>query len=129
MRIPLVLAVIVAIAALAPSQGGKESFREQQLQYGRVRMSAKEKDEVLRRKFNDKSLAYPSHMVLFRAFKKEGLLEMWLRMSAANLMSLFGLTKFVRPPAHSGRSADSVTSKFPRASICWTGSIPKVISS
>lgn len=77
MRVSFVLALIVALAAPSPSSGGKESFREQQLQYARVRTSAREKDEILRRKFNDKNLAYPPHAVLFRAFKKEGLLEMW----------------------------------------------------
>ena len=77
MRFPFILALIVAVAAPSSTHGGKQSFREQQLQYARVRTSAKEKDEILRRKFNDKILAYPPHAVLFRAFKKEGLLEMW----------------------------------------------------
>lgn len=53
------------------------SFRDQQWKYPRVRTAAKEKDEVLRQRFKEKSLNYPPKHILFRAFKKEAVLELW----------------------------------------------------
>jgi murein L,D-transpeptidase YafK len=53
------------------------SFRDQQWKYPRVRTASKEKDEVLRQRFKEKSLNYPPSRILLRAFKKEGVLELW----------------------------------------------------
>jgi murein L,D-transpeptidase YafK len=54
-----------------------KSFREQQIQYPRVRMAAKEKDDALRQMFAGRKLPYPPRAILFRAFKKEAELELW----------------------------------------------------
>jgi murein L,D-transpeptidase YafK len=53
------------------------SFREQQLKFPRVRVASKEKDAALRQLFAERNLAYPPHAILFRAFKKEAVLELW----------------------------------------------------
>lgn len=64
------------------------SFREQQLRYPRVRQAAKEKDEVLRRMFNEKKLSYPPKEILFRAFKQEAQLELWATNEAGSSYTL-----------------------------------------
>jgi len=71
----LPLAVFLLGSASTPQQ--VSSFREQQLQFSRVRTAAKEKDDALRRMFEEKNLSYPPRAILFRAFKKEAQLELW----------------------------------------------------
>jgi murein L,D-transpeptidase YafK len=64
---------------LAIPSGAQEpkSFRETQWKYPRVRAASKEKDEVLRQRFKEKTLAYPPRAILLRAFKQEAVLELW----------------------------------------------------
>jgi murein L,D-transpeptidase YafK len=54
-----------------------KSFRDMQWKYPRVRTASKEKDEVLRKRFKEKGLAYPPRAILLRAFKQEAVLELW----------------------------------------------------
>jgi murein L,D-transpeptidase YafK len=70
------LLTFLAVPTTAPQEG--KSFREQQSVFPRVRVAAKEKDEVLRKRFAQKGLHYPPDSILLRAFKKEGLLELWV---------------------------------------------------
>src|SRR6266481_5706693 len=53
------------------------SFRDQQIQFPHVRIAAKEKDDALRRMFEQKRISYPPRAILFRAFKREAQLELW----------------------------------------------------
>jgi murein L,D-transpeptidase YafK len=72
----LPLAVFLLGSAATPQQ--VSSFREQQLRFSRVRTAAKQKDAALRRMFEEKKLTYPPRAILFRAFKKEAQLELWV---------------------------------------------------
>lgn len=65
-----------------------KSFREQQLQFSRVRTAAKEKDETLRVMFAEKKLDYPPQAILLRAFKKEAQLELWAKGKSSGGYSL-----------------------------------------
>lgn len=83
-RIVIVLAALAAgTACLAPraqqgnAQRERDSIRRQQLHYPRVRTAVEEKDAVLRRMVEAKGLVYPPRAILLRAFKKEGVLELW----------------------------------------------------
>src|SRR5580692_6757107 len=82
----LPLAVFLLCSAAAPQQ--VSSFREQQLQFSRVRTAAKEKDDALRRMFEEKKLSYPPRAILFRAFKKEAQLELWASDKARGPLTL-----------------------------------------
>ena len=73
-KIALALLLLLAVPSLSEEL---KSFREMQWKYPRVRTASKEKDEVLRQRFREKGLAYPSRTILLRAFKQEGLLELW----------------------------------------------------
>lgn len=71
--LPVALLFLGSVAA----SGQVKSFRDQQLQYPRVRAAAKEKDAALRRMCEEKKISYPPRAILFRAFKKEARLELW----------------------------------------------------
>jgi murein L,D-transpeptidase YafK len=73
-KITLALLFLVTVST---SSEELKSFRDLQWKYPRVRTASKEKDEVLRRRFREKGLNYPPRAVLLRAFKQEGLLELW----------------------------------------------------
>jgi murein L,D-transpeptidase YafK len=74
--IALLPVTLLFLGSVAASRQVK-SFRDQQVQYPRVRVAAKEKDDALRRMFEEKKISYPPHAILFRAFKKEARLELW----------------------------------------------------
>jgi murein L,D-transpeptidase YafK len=73
-KIALALLFLVTVST---SSEELKSFRDMQWKYPRVRTASKEKDEVLRQRFKEKGLAYPPRAILLRAFKQEGLLELW----------------------------------------------------
>ena len=68
---------LLFLLAVPSSSQELKSFRELQWKYPRVRTASKEKDEVLRQRFREKGLAYPPNTILLRAFKQEGVLELW----------------------------------------------------
>jgi hypothetical protein len=71
--IALLLVAFLFLGSVGDSQQVK-SFRDEQFRYPRVRLAAKEKDDALRRMFEEKRISYPPRAVLFGAFKKEALL-------------------------------------------------------
>jgi murein L,D-transpeptidase YafK len=73
-KITLTLLSLLAIPSAAEEP---KSFRDMQWKYPRVRTAWREKDQVLRQRFKEKGLAYPPRAILLRAFKQEGLLELW----------------------------------------------------
>ena len=70
----------------APREGG--SLRRQQLRFARVRTASQEKDGVLRQILEAKGLTYPPRAMLLRAFKKEGVLELWAASSESGPYTL-----------------------------------------
>lgn len=85
--IALLLVALLFLGSIAASQQAK-SFRDEQFRYPRVRLAAREKDEALRRMFEEKKISYPPRAILFRAFKKEAPLELWASENAGNSYSL-----------------------------------------
>jgi murein L,D-transpeptidase YafK len=67
----------VSAVGQGSSRNDSGSLREQQLRFPRVRTAKQEKDSVMHAMVEAKGLAYPPHAVLLRAFKKEGVLELW----------------------------------------------------
>jgi murein L,D-transpeptidase YafK len=70
---------VVAVQAQVASHsaGHASSLKEQQLQFSRVRTARQEKDATVRAFVEAKGLSYPPKAILLRAFKKEGVLELW----------------------------------------------------
>jgi murein L,D-transpeptidase YafK len=79
MRKTTILLALFATAALPASYPPEtKSFREQQFAFPRVRTAAKEKNGILQERFAKEGLKYPPRDILLRAFKSEGLLELWV---------------------------------------------------
>jgi hypothetical protein len=68
---------VLAASGLILAAPSPPSFRDQQWRFPRVRTAAKEKDEAVKQLLASKRLRYPPKAILLRAFKKEGLLELW----------------------------------------------------
>lgn len=73
MKIP---AIIFAILIPMLQQS---SFKETQLKQSRVKTAYSEKESVVKQYFSDKKLSFDTFQVFLRAFKKEQLLEVWIR--------------------------------------------------
>src|SRR5258708_14483555 len=69
--------LLVAASGLSLIASGSVSFRNEQWKFPRVRRAAAEKDEAVRQLLSSKQLRYPPKAILLRAFKQEGLLELW----------------------------------------------------
>ena len=74
-RVSLFVVVVICSIVAAP---GAVSFRDEQMRFARVRTAAKDKDEALKQLFASKGLCYPPKAILFRAFKREAVLELWV---------------------------------------------------
>jgi murein L,D-transpeptidase YafK len=55
------------------------SFKEKQREHSRVKAAYQEKEQVVKAYFTDKNLNFGSFNLFLRAFKKEGLLEVWIK--------------------------------------------------
>lgn len=62
---------------LSCQSGETVTFKDKQQLYPRVRAAMLEKDNILRKRFEDKSLVYPPQSLFIRAFKQEKVLEVW----------------------------------------------------
>jgi len=58
-----------------------QNFKEQQLKYPRVANAFKEKESILKNLFNEKKLSYPPRQIFVRIFKRERILEVWIKES------------------------------------------------
>jgi len=97
-RVVLVALAAGAVACAAIS-GQTElsrasSIEREQLRFPRVRTARLEKDAVVRAIVEKKGLTYPPKVILLRAFKKEGVLELWGAQSNAGpyvLLKSYGI--------------------------------------
>lgn len=77
MKRATIAALLLFSLAIPSSPEGRQSFRDLQWKFPRVRTASREKDEVLRQRFKEKGVAYPPRAILLRASKKEAVLELW----------------------------------------------------
>lgn len=59
------------------------SFKDDQLKFARVREAQKHVEAALRKRFEERGLAYPPREILLRAFKQDKQLEVWVKKDAA----------------------------------------------
>src|SRR5436189_2847367 len=77
MRIAKSALPLLFLLAISSSPQQLKSFRELQWKYPHVRTASKEKDEVLKKRFEEKAVTYPPRAILLLAFKPEGILDLW----------------------------------------------------
>jgi murein L,D-transpeptidase YafK len=128
MRLKIALLLFFAFCGLQLASPSNLSFREEQYRFPRVRTASAEKDELLRRLFASKRLAYPPRMILLRAFKKEAQLEFWVEDSPGEPYALLKTYSICATSGRLGSNEDLATNRCPRDSMNWTGSIRKAIS-
>ena len=92
----LLVAGVVACAGIngQTSLGRTGSIEREQLRFPRVRTARQEKDAAVRSIVEKKGLTYPPRAILLRAFKKEGVLELWGAQSNAGpyvLLKAYGI--------------------------------------
>ncbi len=56
-----------------------DPFKEKQLRFWRVKEAQRDKDYNLRKRFEARGLNYPPEEIYIRAFKKEGIVELWVK--------------------------------------------------
>jgi hypothetical protein len=95
------------------ARDGRGSLQQEQLKFPRVRTAKQEKDSVMRSMVEAKGLAYPPLAILLRAFKKEGVLELWGANSETGPYVLLK-TGFARRPVCWDQNGDSATGKCPK---------------
>ena len=76
---------LIAISLLLMPQ---ESFKASQLKKARVKAAYDEKEKVIQAYFEKKGLSYNGFHLFIRAFKKEGVLEAWVRNKGETTYSL-----------------------------------------
>jgi murein L,D-transpeptidase YafK len=64
------------------------SFKEKQLEHSRVKAAYSDKEESVKGYFKNKNIAYNSFHLFLRAFKKEGLLEVWIKSGSLDTYTL-----------------------------------------
>lgn len=79
---------LLPLLFLWPSDGAGPGFAERQRTAPRVVAARQEHGADVRRLFSDKGLAYPAKVLLVRAFKHEGELEVWAGASASAPLTL-----------------------------------------
>jgi murein L,D-transpeptidase YafK len=62
---------------LFTEQSTAQNFKSQQAKFARVQTAIAEKSEAAKRLFAAKNLPYPANNIFLRAFKREGVLELW----------------------------------------------------
>lgn len=77
----LVLVILTFATGDLFSQG---SFAQQQLRHARVKNAKEEKDFTLRHFFESKGLPYEVKNVYLRAFKQEGIMEVWIQQDVSS---------------------------------------------
>lgn len=72
-----VISLIVGFLIMA-EQLSAQNFKAQQQKFPRVQTAIAEKETVVKQLFASKGLAYPPKSIFLRAFKREGLIELWV---------------------------------------------------
>lgn len=70
------------------------SFKDEQIKHSRVREAYTEKEKLLKDQFKQQQLNYNGFHLFIRAFKKEQLLELWVREKDKDTYTLFNTYKF-----------------------------------
>lgn len=83
----LVVFVLMILGAGAVS--AQQSFLDNQKMFPKVGEAYREKEELLRKEFQKKGLAYPARYIFVRSFKLDSEMEIWVKNNATDTFRLF----------------------------------------
>ena len=72
----------------------QQSFKQSQLKNSRVKTAYQEKEGVIKKYFQDKNIGYEDFDLFIRAFKKERMLEVWVKEKKQEIFSLLNTYPF-----------------------------------
>lgn len=70
---------LFACLAYSPGQEAFAGFKDEQMRFPRFSQASREKEASLRALFSRRGLRYPPEKIYLRAFKAEGVLELWAK--------------------------------------------------
>jgi murein L,D-transpeptidase YafK len=73
------LITTLLLTGLAMGNNSAQSFKAQQAKYARVQAALAEKEAAIKQLFAAQRFAYPPSGIFLRAFKREGLIELWVK--------------------------------------------------
>jgi murein L,D-transpeptidase YafK len=104
---------IVTPAAAEASRGGlvltESAFAREQLQHSRVRRAQRTAGPKIVQAFDERNIQHPAAEVYIRAFKRERILELWVRPPAATryrLLKTYGICALAGDPGPKQRQGD-----------------------
>jgi murein L,D-transpeptidase YafK len=71
--------ILIFAMTLLTDQTSAQNFKSQQAKFARVQTAMSEKSDTVKKLFASKNLPYPSKEIFLRAFKGEGILQLWSR--------------------------------------------------
>src|SRR5690349_14295337 len=74
--------------------GQPQFFKQSQLSHSRVKLAYEEKEEVVKKYFEDQKLSYEGFHLFIRAFKKEMQVEVWIKESGKEQHSFLLMYNF-----------------------------------
>src|SRR5438034_924195 len=129
MRIAKSALPLLFLLAISSSPQQLKSFRELQWKYPHVRTASKEKDEVLKKRFEEKAVTYPPRAIFCGPSNKKAF---WIFGQLARQTSLTcscTSIEFALRRDRWGPSAALATNRCRKAFTSWIASIPRAISS
>src|SRR5262245_41682029 len=71
--------VVILSMAMLSDQATAQNFKAQQAKFARVQTAITEKEAVVKKLFADRNLSYPPKEIFLRAFKREQVIELWVK--------------------------------------------------
>jgi murein L,D-transpeptidase YafK len=100
--------ILIFAMTLLTEQTAAQNFKSQQAKFARVQTAMKEKSEAAKRLFAAKNLTYPPPEIFLRAFKREGVLELWARAAGTfTLLKEYKICAASGSPGPKRRQGDS----------------------
>lgn len=82
--------LVIALALLGASEiYGQQSFLDNQKLFPKVGEAYREKEDLLKKEFEKKGLAYPAKYIFIRSFKLDSEMEIWVKNTVADTFRLF----------------------------------------
>ena len=82
--------LLIALLLMMPDP----TFKEKQQQHARVKAAYEEKEAVVRQLFETKELSFDGFEMFLRAFKKEKMLEVWIKEKASDKFTFLRAYQF-----------------------------------
>lgn len=81
--------IFILMLSAAAGASAQQSFLENQKLFPKVGEAYREKEELIKKEFEKKGLAYPARYIFIRSFKLDSEMEIWVKNSVKDTFRLF----------------------------------------